>query len=209
MTFFALCLSLASAASALEPAPLGLILMGPPGSGKGAMSARLSSDFGLAHVSSGDLLRERAKTDPRVAEDILRGRLVPVEVVAEVVEERLAREDARLRGFILDGFPRRLEEAEALLGMSRRLGLRLDALLRLEAPEDELLRRVLARGRPDDTETVFRNRMRDYRALTAPVYGFLASWVPLLAPDVAAPDVEAAYRSVKRAVLSLPRASRP
>lgn len=185
---------------AAESRPLRLVIMGAPGSGKGTQSKRIAIDFGVKHVSSGDLLREYARKDPEVADYISRGQLVPFPVVMKVMKRRLAEPDVREHGFVLDGFPRRLEDAIALLEILNELGTPLDAVIKLEVPEEELRRRVLGRGREDDTEAVFRDRMRVYREQTEPVYSYLEDKATFLTPDVTVPDADAAYRNVKQAL---------
>lgn len=179
--------------------PLRLVIAGPPGSGKGTHSKRLARDFGVVHVSAGDLLRERAKTDPALDEIMRRGQLVPADVVVRLVEERLAQPDARERGFVLDGFPRRLVEAEAL----ERMGLALDALILLDVQEEELLRRIRGRGRSDDSEAVFRGRMKVFREETGPAIERLKARLPVVAPDLSAPDIDTNYGRVRAALETL------
>ena len=191
---------------AARPA-LNVVLMGPPGGGTGTQAARIVAEFGVVHISAGDVLRERAKTDPALAEIMNRGELVPLGIVVPLIEERLTRADARQRGFALDGFPRRLSDAEAVMAILGRGALRIDAVLRLEVPEEELLRRVLARGRQDDTEATFRNRMRVYREQTGPVYGFLRDKLPLVELDANGSEDEV-YRRVRAALLRV-LAARP
>jgi adenylate kinase len=186
-----------TAQSAVPAPPLRLILAGPPGSGKSTFAARLAEDFGLAHVSVGDLLRKKAGSDPGLAAVMARGELVPSGVVMSVVSERLSRPDAR-RGFILDGFPRRLEEARSLKSLSP-----VDAMIRLDVPEGELLRRILARGRADDTEEVFRRRMRVFREETLPALRALKGEVEVLRAEVSDPDVEKSYAKVRTLVEGL------
>lgn len=185
--------------------PLRLAIMGPPGSGKGTHAARIQVEFGARHISSGEILREYAKTDPAVAEIIARGELVPFPLVMSLMKRRLSQDDVRRHGFVLDGFPRRLEDAIALLEILTELGLGLDAVIKLDVPEDVLLRRILDRGRGDDTESVFRERMRVYREQTEPVYAYLDGKVAFLTPDVSGDDPDAAYDNVRRALVSLPK----
>ncbi|MBI5200144.1 MAG: nucleoside monophosphate kinase, partial [Elusimicrobia bacterium] len=156
-------------------------------------------------ISSGDILREYAKKDPEVAAIMARGGLVPFPLVMRLMKERLSRDDARKNGFILDGFPRRLEDAIALLEILTELDMPLDAVLKLDVPEDALWRRLERRGRADDTEPVFRDRMRVYREQTEPVYAFLQGKVRFLTPDVSGDDPDAAYENVKKALAAVAR----
>lgn len=196
----------AAARAAAAPArPLRLVIMGPPGSGKGTQSRRVELDFGVRHISSGNLLREYAKTDHEVASIIARGELVPFPLVMRLMKRRLSEEDARKNGFILDGFPRRLEDAIAMLEILTELDMSLDAVIKLEVPVGVLRRRVLDRGRSDDNELVFRDRMRVYHEQTEPVYSFLQGKVRFLTPNVSGDDPDAAYENVRRALAALPK----
>ena len=185
--------------------PVRLVIAGPPGSGKGTHGRRLADEFGAVHVSAGELLRERARTDPALREVMDQGRLVDAATVIEVVRERLAQPDASARGWILDGFPRRLAEAEALA----RLGLDPRAVILLDVPEEELLRRILGRGRSDDSEAVFRERMRVYREQTVPAIESLRPRVPFVVPDLSGPDADANYLNIRGALRELLEASAP
>ncbi len=178
-----------------------LIITGPPGSGKGTYSARLARDYGVVHVSVGDLLREHAKTDPDLAAVMASGRLVDAALVLRVVRHRLSQPDIRERGFLLDGFPRRPHEARALAEMLGRDAV--DGVIVLDVPEEELLRRILARGRADDSAAVFHDRMRIYREQTLPAVAPFQATSPVLRPSVADGDVETNYARVKAALGAL------
>lgn len=172
-----------------------LIITGPPGSGKGTYSRLLSRDYGIPHISVGDLLRAYAKNHPEVEALMSQGRLVGAELALRVVRERLRRPDVVERGFILDGFPRRVVEAKALKAMLGKAGV--DAVISLEAPEEELLRRILARGRADDNAEAFKERMRIYREDTLAAAELFRKGRTVLAPDVSDSTVEANYARLK------------
>jgi adenylate kinase len=178
--------------------PLRLLIMGPPASGKGTYALRLAADYGIVHVSAGDLLREYSKTHPEIAEIMERGELVPAALIVELVRERLKKDDIREKGFILDGFPRRLAEAQELKLMMKAEGLAFDAAIRLDVPEAELLRRVLLRGRPDDTEPTFRNRMKIYRAQSVPAMDFISRGETVVKPRLIDGGPEANYSELRR-----------
>jgi adenylate kinase len=159
-----------------------LILLGPPGAGKGTQAQQLVAKYGIVQLSTGDILRAAIKAGTpigRQAQKIIAGgNLVPDDLVVGIVEERIAQPDAR-KGFVLDGFPRTLPQAVALDRMLRAKGLVLDAVLELRVDEAALLKRIetrvaemSARGEPlreDDNADVLRTRLKTYRELTAPL----------------------------------------
>lgn len=152
-----------------------MVLLGPPGAGKGTQAHVLCERLGVCAISTGDMLREAVAAGSelglRVQEVVNAGGLVDDATMAAVVRDRLAKPDAR-EGFLLDGYPRTLPQAETLAGILRDAGLSLNAVLLVEVPEDELVRRTLARGRADDKEEVVRERLRVYREKTAPLIGY-------------------------------------
>ncbi|GAA4844365.1 adenylate kinase [Saccharopolyspora rosea] len=149
-----------------------LVLVGPPGAGKGTQAAVLSEKLGVPHISTGDLFRANignATPLGQKAKSYLdAGELVPDEVTNEMVRERLAEPDAR-EGFLLDGYPRTTPQADVLTDILAENGMELTAVLQFEVPEEELVRRMLARGRSDDTEDVIRRRLAVYREETEPL----------------------------------------
>jgi adenylate kinase len=152
-----------------------VVLLGPPGSGKGTQAAVLSQMIGVPAISTGELLRDAVAAGTelgrRVDGIMSSGGLVDDDTMTELVRERLARRTDG-RGFLLDGYPRSLPQAETLdriLGQQRE---GLDAVVLVEVPQDELVRRALARKRKDDVEDVVRERLRVYREITMPVIGY-------------------------------------
>ena len=159
-----------------------LILLGPPGAGKGTQAQRLVSKHGLVQLSTGDMLRAAIKAGTAVglrAGDIMaRGELVPDEMVVAIVADRIDQPDAR-KGFILDGFPRTVPQAHALDRLLKEKGLELDVVIELQVEESALLKRIekriaemQARGeslRPDDNPESLRRRLGAYRDQTAPL----------------------------------------
>jgi adenylate kinase len=156
-----------------------LLLLGPPGAGKGTQAERLVAGLGIPKISTGDMLRAAVQAGSEVGRQaeacMERGDLVPDAVVIDVAEERLRQPDAA-KGFILDGFPRTGAQAEALDRMLERHGARLERCVALQVDESELVRRLLKRaaieGRADDNEETIRNRMRVYRAQTQPLVDY-------------------------------------
>lgn len=148
------------------------VLLGAPGCGKGTQAERLEAALSVPAISTGELLR-RAVSDgtelgERVAETLASGRLVSDELMAQVVEGRLRSGDAR-RGFLLDGYPRTIDQAKTLDRILEQSGDSVEAVVFLDVPEDVLVERALARGREDDQEPVIRRRMRLYREQTSPL----------------------------------------
>lgn len=146
--------------------------MGPPGAGKGTQASVLSRELGIPHISTGDLFRahmgERTTLGVEAQRYVEAGELVPDEVTNEMVRERLGEPDAA-QGFLLDGFPRTVGQAEVLGEILSDLDHELDAVLEFRIPTDVVVARMLARGRADDTEDVIRRRLSVYRDETAPL----------------------------------------
>ena len=155
--------------------PLKIVLLGPPGAGKGTQAQLLSARLGVPAISTGDMLREAvaagSELGKRVEGIMASGGLVDDALMAEVVRDRLAKADARA-GFLLDGYPRTSPQAKTLEGILSEAGERLDAVVMVDVPEEELVRRALLRGRADDGEEVIRARQRVYREKTEPLIGY-------------------------------------
>ena len=147
-----------------------LVLLGPPGCGKGTQASRLCAREGIPHVSTGDLLRAAVKDATPLglrAKPIMdAGRLVPDDLVIGLLKERIARPDAA-KGFLLDGFPRTIPQADALDAALSSNGL--EHVVCYVVRDEEIVKRLLGRGRSDDTEPVIRERLRVYRAETEPL----------------------------------------
>ncbi len=152
-----------------------IVLLGPPGAGKGTQAVRLAEKLGVPQISTGELFRHNISAGTKLGVEAKRyldaGELVPADLTNSLVEERLRDGDVA-DGFILDGFPRSVAQAEALRAMLARLDTKLDAVLEFRVPEEELVARLQGRGREDDTEDVIRNRMKVYRDETAPLLDF-------------------------------------
>jgi adenylate kinase len=151
-------------------------LLGPQGSGKGTQAKRISAEYGIPHVATGDMLRETiaAGTDlgRKVKPILARGDLVPDEDMISLIRERLSRDDTAA-GFVLDGFPRTMAQAEALDAMLREIGRELTVVFELQLPEEvcmeRLLRRARLEGRVDDTPEVVKHRLELYHRETEPL----------------------------------------
>lgn len=156
-----------------------LVLLGPPGSGKGTQAARLKAHLQAPHISTGDLLRaEVAAGSPlglEAKEVMARGELVSDAILLGMLEDRFSRPDTA-QGFILDGYPRNLAQADALGKLLEKIGQRFDAAVQLDVPTDLLVERIAGRakaeGRADDTPESVRTRLKVYDDQTAPVIEF-------------------------------------
>ncbi|MBJ21162.1 MAG: adenylate kinase [bacterium] len=167
-----------------------IVLLGPPGAGKGTQAAALIEALGIPHVSTGDMLRAAVKAGTPVglqAKAVMdSGELVSDEIVIGIAGERLSEDDAK-EGFLLDGFPRTLAQADALEKLLDRLGVELDCCLALTVENEAVVQRLLKRaeieGRADDNEETIRERMRVYDAETAPLLEFYGGRDRLIEAD--------------------------
>lgn len=149
-----------------------VILIGPPGAGKGTQSIRIAEHLDAEHLSTGEVLRQaRERGEPigiEAGKYLDKGQLVPDAMVVALVSDRLAKNDSD-QGYLFDGFPRTLGQAESLDLLLAERGIPLDAVIEFVIPEEELFRRLSDRGRSDDSEETIRERLRLYTALTAPL----------------------------------------
>lgn len=153
---------------------MNLILFGPPGAGKGTQAERLSSEFDVPHLSTGNIFRENIKNETPLGKKVKSildsGKLVPDETVVDLVADELNK-DTYKNGVILDGFPRTVAQAESLDKYLKEKDSKIDSFVTLNVPEDELINRILSRGqgRSDDTTEKIKTRLKVYKNETEPV----------------------------------------
>ena len=152
-----------------------LVLVGPPGAGKGTQAEFISAHFSIPHISTGDIFRANLSAGTPLGLEAKgymdKGDLVPDSLTTAMVKDRLQQGDVA-SGFLLDGYPRTTVQAEALDQILRELAAPLDVVLEMQADEDEIVARLLARGRSDDSEEVIRHRLKVYADQTAPIIAY-------------------------------------
>ncbi len=166
-----------------------LLLIGAPGAGKGTQADRLAARFGIAHISSGDLLRQHVRDQTPLGRTVKsyldRGDLVPDGLVMTMLREPVL---AATRGYVLDGFPRTIEQAQASYAVVRTLGAEVQAAIHLDVPREELIRRLNARGRgAEDAQAVVEHRLDVYLERTVPLLHYYAGREWMFTVDGARP----------------------
>ncbi len=158
---------------------LNVVLFGAPGSGKGTQSAKLIDEYGLYHISTGEVLRDHIKRGTELGKTadkiISKGNLIPDELMISILEDEIDKQ-GEVKGIIFDGFPRTIPQAEALDKLLQKRGMDLSAVIGLEVPEEELMDRIIKRGmetgRADDTPETIKSRMDVYHKQTLPLKEF-------------------------------------
>jgi adenylate kinase len=198
-----------------------LILFGPPGAGKGTQAVELSQRFSVPHISTGDLFRaavaEQTSLGVKAQGYLDRGELVPDDLVIDMIRERLVHvqpdtlqpdtlQPDTQSGWLLDGFPRTVPQADALDDLLSGIHQELDRVVNLQVPDAVLLERLLGRGRKDDSEDVIRRRLQVYHEQTAPLIRFYGDRHQLTDIDGSAPveDVTAAIQTALAAFFPNP-----
>ena len=171
-----------------------LLLIGAPGSGKGTQAVRIAERLGITHISSGDLLRqhvtEGTTLGQQVQQYVSRGDLVPDQMVLDMLRKPIVAA-SEAGGYVLDGFPRTVEQAKVAYDTARALGVAVQIAIHLHVPSEELVRRLLARGRgSDDTQEVIEHRLEVYEAKTKPMIDYYAEREALVTVDGSLPEDE-------------------
>ncbi|AFZ48127.1 Adenylate kinase [Cyanobacterium stanieri PCC 7202] len=152
-----------------------LIFLGAPGAGKGTQAEILAGHLGIPHISTGEILRgaiaQQTPLGVKAKSYVDNGDLVPDELILDLIKDRLSQDDAQ-KGWILDGFPRNVPQAEFLSTLLTELDQNCTAVINLEVPDSTLMQRLLGRGRKDDNEETIANRLEVYRQKTAPLIDF-------------------------------------
>ncbi|MBW4634305.1 MAG: adenylate kinase [Iphinoe sp. HA4291-MV1] len=155
-----------------------VIFLGPPGAGKGTQAKTLADDLNIPHISTGDILRQALSDQTPLgvkAQSYMdKGELVPDKLMEEMVQERLSQVDTK-SGWILDGFPRTVNQAVFLEELLRKLNQHDEKVVNLEVPDEIVVTRLLERGRKDDSKEVILRRLEVYRSQTAPLIDFYSS----------------------------------
>lgn len=181
-----------------------LLLIGAPGAGKGTQAERLAARFGIAHISSGDLLRQHVRDQTSLGRAVKsyldRGDLVPDGLVMSMLRKPVL---AATRGYVLDGFPRTIEQAKASYAVVRTLGAEVQAAIHLDVPRNELMRRLNARGRgAEDAEAVIEHRLDVYQARTVPLLHYYAGREWMFTVDGARPP-DTVHEDIARRIQKL------
>ena len=190
---------------------MNILVLGPQGSGKGTQAKRIKAMYGIPHIATGDMLREMRELDTPVARELKavldRGDLVDDELMIELIRDRLSRGDT-VGGFVLDGFPRTMAQAEALDELLRELGRDLDIVFDLQVPKREmllerLLRRAAEEGRADDTPEVIGRRLELYESETAPLVDYYRTHQANVVGIHADRSVDEVFHEVERSLESV------
>lgn len=187
---------------------LNIVLFGAPGSGKGTQSAKLIDQYGLYHISTGDLLRGHIARGTEIGKTadkyISQGQLIPDELMIRMLDDVLENDAKGKEGVVFDGFPRTIAQAEALEALLEKRGMESLAVIGLEVPEDELMRRLILRGkdsgRSDDNEETIKKRLKVYHDQTEPLkeyYSKAGRYIPVNGLGV----VEDIYSAIRNGIL--------
>jgi len=193
-----------------------VLMIAPPGAGKGTQGALIAAHFGVPHIATGDLLRDHVARQTDLGQDVRhhleRGELVPDNIVLDMVREAVVAAKAASGGYVLDGIPRNMTQARALYLIGLELEMTAHVALQLNADDRELTRRLLARamleGRSDDTEEVIRQRLNLYHGVTHPIVAWYGERGILLSVDAMRP-VEEVSRDILTSLEAMQKALPP
>jgi adenylate kinase len=179
-----------------------LIFLGPPGAGKGTQAQRLAADASVPHISTGDILRaavaEGTELGKKASQYMSAGELVPDDLILDLIKERLSQDDAQA-GWVLDGFPRNVPQAEFLGKLLEQIEQPADFVVNLDVTDEVIVARLLKRGRADDEESVIRHRLDVYRQQTEPLIDLYRSRQQLVSID-GNQAMEAVYASLQQVI---------
>ena len=165
-----------------------IIMIGGPGSGKSTYSELIKKELGIAHIYTGDMMRELAKQDTpdgkKVKELLSKGEFAPTPIVIDAVKERMKQPDAQ-KGYVFDGFPRNVEQAGAMEAK----GIEYDHVINLVVSEEEVVKRLTARGRADDKPEIIKNRIKVYHRETAPLLNYYKDEIINIKAEGSTPEV--------------------
>ena len=177
-----------------------LLFIGPPGAGKGTQANLFCAKYGLDHLSTGDLLREEVSSGSclglKASEVMNKGELVSDELVLSIVEGRLVNIK---EGWLLDGFPRNVNQANSLSKLLQKINQPLEAVISIKVADDDLIKRLLARGRDDDNEEVIANRLKIYNEKTSPLIDLYRQQGILVGIDGNA-DIDVVFSCIEKAL---------
>lgn len=180
-----------------------LIFLGPPGAGKGTQAAMLAKDCEVPHISTGEILRSAVAAGSELGQKadqyMSDGELVPDDLILGLIQERLGQDDTQ-NGWLLDGFPRNVPQAEFLQQLLEQIDQPIDFVVNLDVEDDVIVARLLQRGREDDEESVILNRLEVYRQQTEPLIDFYRSRQQLVSIE-GSQTMEAVYGDLKRLVM--------
>lgn len=179
-----------------------LVFFGPPGAGKGTQAQRIVADFGIPQISTGDILRAAVANGTALGKQagplMAAGKLVPDELVIGIVEERIKEKDCE-KGFLLDGFPRTIPQAQSLEVVLQKVGRRIEHVVSLEVPDAVIHERMKGRGRADDSPETVQKRLDEFRKLTAPLKAYYQER-GLLRTINGVGSLEEIYGAIKQAI---------
>ena len=175
-----------------------IIMIGGPGSGKSTYSEIITKKLNIPHIYTGDMMRKLAKTNDQVKDLLAKGKFAPTDIVINAVLDRLEKPDAQ-KGYIFDGFPRNIEQAKAM----EEKGIEYDYVVYLDVSEEEVVKRLTARGRADDKPEIIKNRLKVYHRETAPLLQYYKEEIIKIKAEGSTPEAIAKEIIKKVTVLKI------